>query len=186
MLGQTVIDTVGATSGGPDLPLECEKFSSVVIYNDVWYEYVAGCNGTTTASFCVANDSSFDTKMAVYEGSCPDEGTVVACNDDTCGLFSEVSFESVCGTTYFIRIGSYSAAAAGVATLDLSCIGDACEGSGCPADYNDDGVVNGIDFGIQLVAWGDCPQGCPEDLNNDGEVNGIDIGLFLVEWGPCN
>ena len=55
-----------------------------------------------------------------------------------------------------------------------------------PADFNNDGVVDGIDFGLELVAWGECPSPCPQDLNNDGEVNGIDIGLFLVEWGPCN
>lgn len=187
-LGQTVVSTIGATTSGPDLPIECEKFSSVAIYNDVWFEYMAGCTGTTTASFCVVADASYDTKMAVYEGGCPDDGqgVVVACNDDTCGLTSEVSFESTCGTTYFIRVGSYSAAAAGTATLDISCPGEPCEGPSCPADFNGDGVVDGIDFGLELVAWGDCPSPCPQDLNNDGVVNGIDIGLFLVEWGPCN
>ena len=54
--------------------------------------------------------------------------------------------------------------------------------SGSPADLNGDGVVNGADFGLLLVAWGPC-DGCPADLNGDGFVNGADVGLMLVEWG---
>lgn len=54
----------------------------------------------------------------------------------------------------------------------------------CPADFNDDGQVDGADFGSILVAWGPCP-GCPEDLDGDGEVSGSDVGLILVSWGAC-
>lgn len=185
-VGEFQVDTIGATSSGPDLPTECEKFSSVSIYNDVWYSYTATCSGTATASFCAIADVNFDTKMAVYKDSCPLEGLVVACNDDTCGLSSEVTFDTECGATYLIRIGSYSATAAGTGTMKLDCVGDPCEDT-CESDFNQDGEVNGIDFGILLVAWGICEESqCPEDLNGDGEVDGIDLGLFLVEWGDCN
>ena len=61
----------------------------------------------------------------------------------------------------------------------LGCGGGACEG-----DFNDDGIVNGADFGSILAAWGPC-SGCPEDLNGDGEVSGADVGLLLSLWGPC-
>lgn len=54
--------------------------------------------------------------------------------------------------------------------------------AGSPADLNGDGVVDGADFGLLLVAWGPC-EGCPADLNGDGFVNGADVGLMLVEWG---
>ena len=57
--------------------------------------------------------------------------------------------------------------------------------SSCPGDFNDDGVVNGADFGAILAAWGPCP-GCPEDLNGDGSVGGADVGLLLSVWGPCD
>ena len=57
-------------------------------------------------------------------------------------------------------------------------------GTPCPGDFNDDGVVNGADFGAILAAWGPCP-GCPEDLNGDGEVGGADVGLLLSVWGAC-
>ena len=100
-------------------------------------------------------------------------------------LSSEVSFATVCGETYLIRIGSYSAAGQGIATLDITASGEDCGGGGeCPADFNDDGLVDGIDFGFLLVAWGEC-TGCAEDLNDDGMVDGIDVGLFLAAWGIC-
>lgn len=50
-----------------------------------------------------------------------------------------------------------------------------------PGDFNGDGLVNGADVGLLLVAWGPCP-GCPEDLDGNGIVNGADIGLLLVNW----
>jgi hypothetical protein len=55
----------------------------------------------------------------------------------------------------------------------------------CPGDFNDDGVVDGADFGSMLASWGACPSPCPQDLNNDGSVNGADIGLMLSVWGDC-
>ena len=55
----------------------------------------------------------------------------------------------------------------------------------CPGDFNDDGVVNGADFGSILAAWGPC-SGCPEDMNGDGVVGGADVGLLLSVWGPCD
>ena len=57
----------------------------------------------------------------------------------------------------------------------------------CPADFNDDGVVDGNDVGLFFVEWG-CsePNPCPADLNQDGIVDGNDLGLLFVEWGPCN
>lgn len=54
----------------------------------------------------------------------------------------------------------------------------------CPADLNDDGVVNGLDLGIFFVAWGSCAE-CRADFNGDGEVNGLDLGIFFVAWGIC-
>jgi hypothetical protein len=54
----------------------------------------------------------------------------------------------------------------------------------CTGDFNDDGVVNGADFGSLLAAWGAC-GGCDEDLNDDGFVNGADIGALLAAWGDC-
>ena len=57
-------------------------------------------------------------------------------------------------------------------------------GASCTGDFNDDGIVNGADFGSILAAWGPC-AGCPEDLNGDGQVTGADVGLLLSVWGVC-
>lgn len=54
----------------------------------------------------------------------------------------------------------------------------------CPGDFNDDGTVDGGDFGALLSRWGACP-GCAEDLNGDGLVSGADVGSFLALWGVC-
>jgi hypothetical protein len=49
-----------------------------------------------------------------------------------------------------------------------------------PADINRDGLVNGADLALVLVAWGtDGPDG---DINKDGLVNGADLALILVAW----
>ena len=180
-LGSIPVDTVGATSSGPDLPTECDEGLGVVLYNDIWFRYVATCEGSTTASFCVG-EASYDTRMAVYSESC--DGPVAACNDDTCGLLSEVTFDASCGETYLIRVGAFSASGAGIGVLDLACNGDPCDDP-CPADFNGDGIVDGEDFGQLLVSWNECP-GCPADLSGNGVVDGEDLGLFLVEWGVCN
>lgn len=58
------------------------------------------------------------------------------------------------------------------------------ESPSCPGDFNDDGDVNGADFGSLLAAWGPC-EGCVEDINGDGEINGADVGLMLAYWGAC-
>jgi hypothetical protein len=182
--GLTGISTIGASTDGPTLPEECAKFGNPEIFNDVWFTYDATVDGFVTASFCPALDATFDTKMAVYANGC-EGGDPIACNDDTCGLSSEVSFGTVCGETYLIRIGSYSSAGQGIATLDISGDGESCGGGGgCPADLNDDGIVDGADFGLLLVAWGEC-SGCAADLNDDGLVDGADVGLLLVAWGFC-
>ena len=52
----------------------------------------------------------------------------------------------------------------------------------CPADLNQDNVVNGADLGLLLGAWG---TSGPGDLDNDGVVTGADLGLLLGAWGNC-
>ena len=139
-----------------------------------------------TLSFC--GGATFDTKIAVYDAAegCPVSGSVpVACNDDSCGLQSEASFLAICGESYYFRVGTYSAATFGAGTLAITASGNPCDGGDvCEGDFNDDGVVNGADFGFVLAAWGDC-AGCPEDLNGDGVVSGADVGLLLSAWGVC-
>ena len=136
--------------------------------------------------FSTCNQADFDTRLAAYE-SC--SGDAIACNDDATdcsGRTSEISIAGItAGQTLLLRLGSWSNNETGSGILSVSCLGDECEQETCPKDYNQDGEVNGLDFGLFLTKWGPC-QGCPEDINLDGVVNGIDVGLFLVDWGPCD
>ena len=76
-----------------------------------------------------------------------------------------VNFEDIDGDQFFLVDGGGS-------------------GGGCFGDLNDDGQVDGADFGSLLASWGPCPS-CPADLNDDGVVDGADVGLMLSVWGPC-
>ena len=45
-------------------------------------------------------------RAAVYTDGCA--GLIIACNDDACGLISEVIFSAVAGQTYDIRVGNFA------------------------------------------------------------------------------
>jgi hypothetical protein len=59
----------------------------------------------------------------------------------------------------------------------------------CPADINDDLVVDVLDLLLALGAWGPCPGDCPPtcaaDTNDDCAVDVIDMLAVLAAWGPC-
>ncbi len=71
----------------------------------------------------------------------------------------------------------------------FACAPAGCRLSCCPADFNNDGVINGADLGILLGAWGSVVSTNPcqraPDLNGDGAVNGADLGILLGSWGEC-
>lgn len=64
-----------------------------------WFQIV-GTGFTVTASLC---DSSGDTQISVWTGSCNTLACVVG-NDDDCGLRSSVTFATVLGETYSIFV----------------------------------------------------------------------------------
>lgn len=108
----------GGTSGGD--PVAACSGMGVTGINGIWYrttgngDYfrISTCNGTT-----------FNTKVAVYSGSC---GTLncVGSNDDFTGcgsgLQSQVSWQTVSGTDYFILVGGLGGVQ-GVFQLKLEC-----------------------------------------------------------------
>jgi hypothetical protein len=52
----------------------------------------------------------------------------------------------------------------------------------CPADLNQDGIVDGADLGLLLGNWDLSGLG---DITLDGVVDGADLGLLLGAWGDC-
>ncbi len=126
--------TSGATTDGPNETLgNCSKFGSTQIDNDVWFCYTPTCNGTATVSLC---GSSYDTKMAVYDGcACPTIASAIECNDDTCANASQVSFGVAMGASYLLRLGGYLGAS-GSGTMTISCAPMGCQSDGECADTN--------------------------------------------------
>ncbi len=181
--GVTGVNNFNATNSPIQPPEDlCTFFGSATVNNDVWYSYSTTCDGTVTISFCEANggSASFDTKLAVWSGPDCDSLTIVACNDDTCGLRSEVTFDAVCGEAYYIQFGAYSTAGSGSGQMAISCAGDACDDPTDPGDLNGDGVVNAADLNILLAAWG--TDNAIADINGDGIVNAADLNILLAGW----
>jgi hypothetical protein len=149
------------------------------IDNDVWFKYTATGDQPITISMCAEEGGSatFDTGLAVREGSC--DGTIIACNDDTCGLQSRVTFNATCGTTYYIAVGAFSPTQFGSGTFVLSQAGSCAPP--CPGDLNGDGQVGAADLAALLNAWG--TPGA--DLNGDGTTDSQDLAALLNGFGPC-
>jgi len=130
--GATPFSNVGATTDG--LPhAACEKFGDDNVESDIWFNYVATCTGNATFSLC---GSTYDTKIAVYNGcstaNCPPgDGALLACNDDTCDLQSQVTVNVTQGNCYKIRIGGFAGAQGeGVLTITCQAGNPACPGEG--------------------------------------------------------
>jgi hypothetical protein len=56
----------------------------------------------------------------------------------------------------------------------------------CPADLNNDRLVNGADLSILLGFWGLTGTSAGADLDGNGIVGGADLGQLLGSWGPCS
>lgn len=79
---------------------------------DVVYSYTPAANQTVTISLCTpGTNTDYDTKVYVYENTCP--GTVTGCNDDACSsplyssYVSEVQVDLTAGNTYYIVVDGY-------------------------------------------------------------------------------
>jgi hypothetical protein len=121
-VGSTPFTTVNATTDGPPEPGCSFCCGDTQINQDVWFRFTAPCTGTVSASLC---GSTFDTKIAIYEGLCPVVSSAAACNDDSnfCGagsVQSAVTFQGTAGSVYTIRVGGFNTAT-GTGNLLLSC-----------------------------------------------------------------
>jgi hypothetical protein len=68
---------------------------------DVWHRFTPTTTGQILISLC---GSSFDTTLSVFDGC---GGTELACNDDSCGLQSELMVGLTGGQPYYIRVAGY-------------------------------------------------------------------------------
>ncbi len=179
-LGSNPFSTILAT-GSTVLPAECVSFASATIFNDVWYTYTATGDGTTTVSTC--DSANFDTRLAVYTGTC-DDLVFHGCNDDgegCAGFTSILEFEAVCGETYTIVAGAFTSGVSGTGTLEVSQAGT-CDPQ-CIGDLDNSGAVNAADLALLLGQWGGSGSA---DLDGSGSVNAADLAILLGAWGSCS
>jgi len=90
-----------------------------------------------------------------------------------------VNFTPVCGKTYYLSVGSFSAAVFGSGQITITPSGTCAPA--CPADFTHDGVVGPQDITVLLGAWG-TPAA---DLTGDGITGPQDITVLLSSWGAC-
>lgn len=123
IVGANAFDTNGSTTDGPN-PTDptCGAFGAG-FFNDVWFTFTAPTTEAYLVSLCSA---TWDTRLDVYDAC---GGALVVCNDDTCGLASEVTITATAGTSYMIRIGGYGAANFGTGSMDISAAGGGGGGS---------------------------------------------------------
>lgn len=137
--GSTPFNNFGANSDGPGAT--CGFFGDPGS-NDVWFTWTAPAGDPVLATIDTCG-SGLDTLMTVLDGC---GGAQVACNDDSCGLQSRVSFVTTPGATYTIRVAGWNGAQ-GNGTLNVAfgdipqpCLtqpdGSIEEGEACGEDNN--------------------------------------------------
>lgn len=96
-------------------------------YRTVWYRFEAPVSGhlVVNTSFEASNfGDSYDTVLALFHSSDDTCGslTMLGCDDDTTGFFSELAAFVIEGETYYIEVADRSFAVQGPATLRLAVV----------------------------------------------------------------
>ena len=162
--------TVGAISEFGDMT-SCASNDT----EDVWHCWAAECSGDATFSLC---GSGFDTTLAIFD-ECG--GLELACNDDSCGLQSEITIPVTAGTVYYIRVAGYNGAEGAYSLLvTVDCCGD----------LDGDGDVDGDDFNVFLAAFGSCTgdgnYNADADYDSDGCVELEDYQAWIQCYRDAN
>lgn len=97
---------------------------------DVFYVYTATATELVTVSLC---GSAYDTGLAIYDAGYNE----IYCNDDYCGLQSQIDFPATQGMTYYIGVDAYST---NCGSYVINVTG---AGQGCDYDCPDDALLEG-------------------------------------------
>lgn len=186
IIGSPGVNIVTSDALYPDLNMQtfCNfPLGSQNIARAKFIKFTPAASGSMQVDNCADTGATVDCRLAAMT-SCGVVSTTIGCDDDGCTgaapYTSKLIFNVTAGVPVYIAVGGYNAAATGPFNILITPPAPPA----CPADLNQDGVVNGADLGLMLGSWGPCP-GCPADLNADGVVNGADLGLLLGSWGPC-
>lgn len=86
-------------------------------HSDVWYVYRPQCNVTATISTCGPEGSLSDTVLSLYTACGSWE---LACNDDFCGVRSQITLPVVSEVPIYIRVASYGSTPQGTFPLTIT------------------------------------------------------------------
>ncbi|RMF76642.1 MAG: hypothetical protein D6744_12125, partial [Planctomycetota bacterium] len=137
---------------------------------DVWHCWTAPCSGDATISLC---GSGFDTTLAVFDAC---GGLELACNDDSCGLQSEVTIPVTAGSVYYIRVAGYNGAEGAYSLLaSIQCCGD----------LDGDGDTDVDDFNLFLAAFGSCTGDANYNPDADYDSDGCVELEDYQAWVQC-
>ena len=118
-VGLTNFDSTLATDGAglalDALVCDMGPFGDEQIYQDLWYTFVAPATDNFDIAAINNGGTSYDSRIAIYnQVGCPDNpANVIDCGDDTSPVDLQASMQDVplvMGTSYIIRVGSFSAA----------------------------------------------------------------------------
>jgi hypothetical protein len=140
------------------------------IYKDTWWTYSAASSGTATLTTCgfmaSVPGSSFDTKVAIYDGTgCP-AVTSIACNDDSCAVqtfATTLSWPTTCGNLYTIRLGAFGATYNCSGSFNITESGTPCGPVGVPFCFGD-----GTGTACPCGNSGTAGNGCASSVNANG------------------
>ncbi len=156
--------TYAVLDGGAD----CQGLSTSP---DVYHKITADKDGSLELD---TFGSSFNTVLSIHDGCPTTSQNTLACNDDFSPfeLNSRIIAQVKKGVEYTIRIGG----AGGERGFYVLSVGEIVPNT-CYADFNQDGVLNTLDFLMFLNAW--TAQENAADFNDDGVVNTLDVLAYL-------
>ena len=168
--GPVAFDTHGATTSSQ------QGGSCGASTQDIWYDWTASATGTCTLSLC---GSGYDSLINVYSGSgCP-SGSALNCNDDFCGLQSQLDFACTSGSHYMLQIGGFGGnVGSGSFTLNVTVAANPDDCS-TPTAISGNGV-----FGFDNTAATTGAEGQSEGLCNFFATTGIDNDVWYAWTAP--
>ena len=161
--GDSVTGTTDGATADTGVAPDC---GTSVTSPGVWYSLDdnSGLPGTITLSLC--NGTDYDSKISVYTGDCNAPPlTCVDGNDDSCGLQSEITFNSDGNTTYLILVHGFGGAT-GNFTLDVTCT---------PTPPPNDMIVNSIDVDEIGFPYTDPAVAMPAATTENGNPVNCDL-----------
>ncbi|MDR6967868.1 hypothetical protein J2X31_001882 [Flavobacterium arsenatis] len=162
---------------------DCGATGTNATERGVWYKYI-GDNSSVTITTC--NAVGYDSRLTVYSGSCG-TFTCVAGNDDAAcaasGLRSEVNFNAVAGTDYYVFVHGYQSgtnlSATGNFILTLTCA-PLCT----PATLNDEcSAPEAVAIGTPLTANNTCSSA---SLGVAVPTSGSGFATYYDSWYSFN